>query len=67
MAALCSVTANGTTISFNALSDTGPRYFIDLIPTGRAYDNKRFHAPGWNGNVIVRSGYTGQQLALLVR
>ncbi len=67
MATLCTVTANGIDRDFKAFSDSGPRYFFDLIPSGASHDNKKFHAPGWNGNAVIRGGFTGQQLVLIVR
>ena len=68
MATLCTVTANSTTLDFKQLSiDTGPRYFIDLIPGTPVYDNKKYRAPGWNGNALIRGGFVSQQLVLIVR
>ena len=67
MAIFASVTSNSITTNFLSFGSAAPRYFIDLVPSGSVYDNKHFHAPGWNGNAIIRGGFTGQQLALIVQ
>jgi len=67
MPTFLSITANGTTVNFDKLGDAGPRYFLDFIPNGPQYDYKRFRAPGWNGNALIRGGYTGQQLVFNAR
>ena len=68
MATLGKVTANGIDVEFKKLNvDVSHRYFIDLVPSGPQYDIGRFHAPGWNGNALIRKGFTGQQIAFIVR
>lgn len=68
MATLYSILTNGTTTNFGKLNvDSGPRYYIDDTLEEPKYDNGKFHAPGWNGNAIIRRGYTGQKIILNVR
>jgi hypothetical protein len=55
------------TVSFYDFSDNNTRSFIDYIPFGNVEDNKRFHAPGWNGSALIRGGFIGAQLVLEVR
>lgn len=67
MATAFTVTANSSAIEFKDFGDAGPRYYIDDIQSGPMYENLRFRAPGWNGNALIRGGFTGEQLALIVR
>jgi hypothetical protein len=68
MAVQASVTNNSTAYNFYAFSDTSEsRFFLNLNLSGPTYDNKRFHAPGWSGNALIRAGFTGQVLTLRVR
>ena len=70
MAAQITVVSNSVTTEFLQFSDTVgsvARYFIDFIPQAADFDNKRFRAPGWNGNALIRGGFMGQQLTLNVR
>lgn len=55
------------TVNYYAFSDTDTRYFIDTIPSGNIQDNKRFSIPGINGNFVIRSGFRGLQVQLIVR
>lgn len=67
MSTYISVVSNGTTTNFKSFDESGPRYFLDLIESGPDYDIKRRRAPGWNGNALIRGGFVGHQLALIVR
>ena len=69
MATLFKITANLTDIEFKQLNidPAATRYYIDDTEEEPTYDYGRFHAPGWNGNALIRKGFTGQRLILNVR
>ena len=67
MSTFVTCTANSTAIAFKSFDELGPRYYKDLVHSGPQYDIKRKRAPGWNGNAIIRGGFTGERLVLIVR
>jgi len=68
MSTQLSILTNGTTRNYGQLNiDSGPRFYIDNYEAGPEYDIGRFHGPGWNGNAIIRRGYTGQKMVVIVR
>lgn len=67
MSTFISILSNSVTTDFKSFDEVGPRYFLDFIDSGPVYDIKRRRAPGWNGNALIRGGFTGQQLVLNVR
>ena len=67
MGVMSYVTANSTTTNFYAFSDANARSFIDCSPQGNVQDIKRFSIPGVDGNLLIRGGFRGAQIALTVR
>ena len=54
-------------VNFYEPSDGQGRIFLDSIPGGNVQDNKRFSIAGVDGNFLIRSGFRGLQVQLVVR
>lgn len=69
MATLIKITTNSIDTEFKQLNidAAATRYFLDFTPSGPEFDNGEFHGPGWNGNAVIRRGFTGQKIVLNVR
>ena len=54
-------------VSFDSFDTGSTRNFIDFIPSGNVQDNKRFSMPGVDGNFLIRGGFRGLSVAVVVR
>ena len=54
-------------VTFDSFEDGSTRNFIDFVPSGNVQDNKRFSMPGVDGNFLIRGGFRGLSVAVLVR
>ena len=54
-------------VTFDSFEDGSTRNFIDFIPSGNVQDIKRFNSPGVDGNYVIRGGFRGNTVAVVVR
>ncbi len=54
-------------VSFDSFDTGSTRNFIDFVPSGNIQDNKRFSMPGLDGNFLIRGGFRGLSVAVMVR
>jgi len=55
-------------ITFDAFGTAASeRFFLDFIPSGDVYDNRRYNIPGVDGNFLIRAGFRGRTVAVTVR
>jgi hypothetical protein len=55
------------TVNYYDFSDDNVRNFIDSVPSGNVQDIKRRSISGVEGNFLIRGGFRGLQVELIVR